>query len=493
MTRRLQAVPEPARRGIGLVRVSKARDREDLTSPELQRTAIEDYSARQRIQIVDWVEVLDESGSLERSAWWRTLDQVVEAVEAGNVQAVVCWKYSRAARHRRRWAVALDQIEVAGGSLESATEQLDTTTSTGRFTRGMLAEIAAWEAERIGETWKETHARRRGLGLPHAGRPRFGYTYTREDGYQPDPETSGFLVAIFERFAAGDSAWSIVRWLNTLGVKTTRGNTWVPKVLYGLLDAGFGAGFLHERADGGRLIPGAHPAVIDAELWARVRKVREQGRRDAPWTRAPAYSLSGLVRCVCGKPMTVQIGVGRNGAKRRSYRCVSRVNGSPCIGGQVEMHRAEQAVRDWLATMSEELEASAQAAALQVEAHTDAKHERAHLTRQVAKLDRALVQLNLDRGEGLMPDTVAFVAARDDIEQRRTHALKALEEASSDVDLLGQPHRPLVTALLRDWDAMSIPGRRDALKQLVRRVVVHAVGDEPRVRVVPLWERDTLS
>jgi site-specific DNA recombinase len=62
--------------------------------------------------------------------------------------------------------------------IESATEQIDTTTSTGRFTRGMLAEMAAFEAERIGDTWREAHSRRVRMGLPKDGKPRFGYRVT---------------------------------------------------------------------------------------------------------------------------------------------------------------------------------------------------------------------------------------------------------------------------------------------------------------------------
>lgn len=106
MSRRLAAVPDAPRRAIALIRVSKARGRDDLISPQLQRTAIADYASRSGIDVVEWVEALDESASRSRSPWWR-------------------------------------RLEVAGGTLESATEGLDTTTSTGRLARGMLAELTA--------------------------------------------------------------------------------------------------------------------------------------------------------------------------------------------------------------------------------------------------------------------------------------------------------------------------------------------------------------
>ena len=172
--RRLAAVPDAPRRGIALIRVSKARGRDDVSSPQLQRTAIADYAAGRGIDVVEWVEALAESASRSRSPWWRRLEAAVAAVEAGERDVVLVWKDGRAARHRRNWAVALDRIEVAGGTLETATEGLDTTASTGRLARGMLAEMAACESEQKGEVWKETHARRRAQGMPHAGGPRLG-------------------------------------------------------------------------------------------------------------------------------------------------------------------------------------------------------------------------------------------------------------------------------------------------------------------------------
>ncbi len=141
---RLTAVPDSPRRVIGGIRVSKKRD--DMTSPDLQRAAIETYAATHGYLVVDWVEGVDDSGSQRSSSWWRKLDRAVDRVEAGEVDGIIVWKFSRTARHRLKWAVALDRIESAGGVLESATEQFDTTTSAGRFARGMIAEMNAFEA-----------------------------------------------------------------------------------------------------------------------------------------------------------------------------------------------------------------------------------------------------------------------------------------------------------------------------------------------------------
>jgi DNA invertase Pin-like site-specific DNA recombinase len=103
----------------------------------------------------------------------------IAAVERGEADEVVCWKFSRFGRHRHGWALNLHRIESVGGALYSATEDVDPFTSTGRFTRGMLAEIAAWESERAGEQWQEALALRIEAGLPKNGRAAGGAGYAR--------------------------------------------------------------------------------------------------------------------------------------------------------------------------------------------------------------------------------------------------------------------------------------------------------------------------
>ena len=132
---RLSVVPESPLRALGLIRVSKLgdRDEDDLLSPDIQRVAIEDHCARRGHVITGWIEGIDESGSQRTSAWWAKLDQGVEMIERGDVDVLVVWKFSRVARLRLRWAIAVDRVETAGGGIESATEPLDVSTSSGRL------------------------------------------------------------------------------------------------------------------------------------------------------------------------------------------------------------------------------------------------------------------------------------------------------------------------------------------------------------------------
>lgn len=484
--RRLVAVPAPEPTAVGYVRVSMAR--EEMISPELQAGHLRDHEARTGLRILDVVEDLDISG---RSFTRAGIQRIIKGVEDGLWQVVLVYRYDRFGRNVRHSLINIAKVEEAGGRVVSVTEPFDATTAIGKYGRTNILAVAELQSDLIGEGWKSTHAHRLARGLPHSGRPRFGYVYA-DGAYEPDPETGPYLLEMYERFARGDSVRSIARWLNEVDVRTTRNGQWTAITVYRLLDAGFGAGLLWSRAAEGH-VPGAHEPLIDRRLWERYLTVRRQGRRQSPWSRAAAHTLSGLLRCECGSTMTCGRVPGRvPGEWRRQYRCASHGSGKLCRGSHIEASIAERAVRTWVDGLAGDLEQAARAAALRVEAGMAARQDRAHWSRLVARYDGQLVQLNLDRAGGLMPDTAAFLAARDDITGRRDKALAHLEDATDEVEVLSLSHRPLITSLSRSWDELDVQARRDALRRLLRRVEVNRVDSGlPRIEIVPVWERDS--
>lgn len=330
-----------APRALALIRVSQERD--GMVSPEIQRRSIEAYAVRRGYEVHGWVEGIDESGSRTHSAWWPTLERAVASVESGRYDVLVVWKFSRIARNRLKWATAVHRVETAGGRIESATEDVDPTTSVGRFTRGMLAELNAYMAEQIGEGWKEVQERRVANGRPHTGQPRWGYAYDRSQGlHVPDPATAPTLAAMYVRFAAGERIEVLVAWLNLHGFVTLRGRPWTTTALHRVLASGFASGQLMV---GGVLRPGAHEPLISKEAWAGYLAVRS---RRTLKTEHSVYLLSGLVRCArCKRSMTG----GRSGhARIAKYRCGNGSSGGTaiCRGGYVTASLVETAVLDWL-------------------------------------------------------------------------------------------------------------------------------------------------
>lgn len=454
-----------------------------MVSPEIQRSAIADYCAARGYDITGWVEGIDESGSRAKSAWWPTLERAVGSVEAGEYDGIVVWKFGRVARNRLRWATALDRVETAGGVLESATEQFDTTTSAGRLARGMIAELNAFEAERIGEGWKEAHARRIATGRPASGRARFGYRYDQATKlHVPDPETGPVLADLYRRYVGGESFYNLVRWLNAHGYRTLAGGLWWDRRLREVMDAGFAAGrFTHLGVEH----EGIHERLIDEKLWTAYLDSRAL-RRQAPARRERSqYLLSGLVRCArCGSPMVAS--QYRNGPPQ--YRCKAGKTKGPtaCSGGYVLARYVEAAVLEWLEAIASSVETAQDAALANRTLRATARSEVERLKRMEVRAANALTRLAVQDAEHPLPRDV-YRKAHEELSAEMLQLSASRLEAEREVRQVVRSPRKVALQLLKGWHTTPVHVRRTLLATVVDRVEVTS-GRGRRIVVVTAWD-----
>lgn len=409
--------------------------------------------------------------------------RVMEAVEARQVDVVVLWKWSRMSRSRRDWAIAADRVDVAGGRIESATEDIDVSTSHGRLARGMMVEFAAFESERIGDQWKEAHQRRVNMGLPANGKPRFGYRRAGE-GFEPDPETGPVLASLYRRYISGESFYSLVKYLNDNGHTTvpgygTSGGAWSDRSLRRTLDSGFGAGLLHTHDEH---LPGAHEAVITADEWADYQAARQRRRTHRSSERS-VYLLSGMVWCECGAKMNA----GQFGWKRvPKFRCKAAVDKRTHTGGYVSAHVLDDAIKDWLRSIVADM---SEAATTDARLHEKRKQAASNLSKLAASLTRteqALTRLTVSFGEGVL-DLDAYRAASEDLKQKRDGLRASINAAEADRRAVPVSVEA-VRSLLDAWDILGIEQRREALRGIVRQVVVKPQRPKSTVTIVPIWD-----
>lgn len=471
-------------RALGYVRVSTAR--EDMISPELQASAIRDHCARHGYDLVEIHADLDQSG---RSFARAEVQRVVERVEAREADVVVVWKVSRFGRTRRDWYVHADRLEVAGGRLESATEGYDAQTSVGKFTRGMLVELAAFESDRIGDVWREVQARRVKDGLTHNGAPRPGYRYDREQGlHVPDPEFAPVLVDMYRRYVAGESFYALVADLNSRGHRTTSGGLWSSRALRRALDSGFAAGYVRYNGD---MFGGRHEAVVDADLWAAYLDARGERRRTvAPRSHRSPYLLSGLI--YCGRCDGRMHGGEFGKARSPKYRCSTAASTSRagCASGYVGVRHVHDEVLRHLAEWADDLDAAATTAAAAQQRKTTHTADADRLAREVTRLEGALVRLAQQHAEDEDSDEQVYRAARDDYRARIAAAREQHADALRAARRLDTAPAAIARPLLAEWHTLAVEARRELLRQLVARVVVttHGRGTPADVAVVPLWE-----
>jgi len=436
-------------RAVAYVRVSKERD--GGVSPEIQLDSIQAHCKRLGYDIVETLEDLDLSGRFWKR---RQVEQAIAMIENKQADVLVVWKISRVSRNRMDWAIAVDRVESIGGRLESATEPMDTTTSSGRFARGMLAELAVFESERIGDTWKETHARRIRNGLPHNAPKHFGYTYTKEAGYAPDAREGAVLRQLYVRYVQGSSMNELGAYAASEGFEPETG--WRKGTIRRFLDKGFGAGYLWVK---GELVSGAHEPVISEAEWSAYR-VRREERGSRPRAENSPYAYSGLLRCHCGGVMGG--GNSRRGDKiYKRYVCLLADQKGSHPYNTISEPYVEAAVLAWLASVAADLDS----AALTVTAEPVSVNIRAKVGQIKADLAKAVTRL----------DSLTVKYLDDEISPEVYNRLKDKLEADKaalesrqrlvEVNATARPQQ-IVPALLAGWADAPARVKRETLRAL---------------------------
>lgn len=450
-----------------------------MISPELQLAAIEKHCKSHGYTIVETLTDLDLSGQFWKR---RQVERAVGMIEAGTADVLVVWKLSRVARNRKDWALAVDRVEGVGGRLESATEPMDTTTSSGRFARGMLAELAAFESERIGESWKESHERRVKQGVPANGKPRYGYQYSKEAGFTPDPVQGPILAELYARYLSGQSVYSLVQFLNdgptrpSTAYGASGDGLWSARTIRRILDQGFGAGYITRH---GERLPGIHEPVISAEQWAEYLSRRET-RRVNRRTERSEYLLSGLIRCSCGSRMNAGLFGAAGTAK---YRCKAAAEKRAHAGGYVMADYVERVLLEQLSEWAEEVDAEGSESTKMLAKTKATTNKLASLASQAVKLDTRLDQLTLKMIDGTVPQGT-YMRLRDELLEQK--AKNEIDLAAAKV-AIAKPPAELLPELITDWPLIPVEMRRDILGRLIQYVEVTPGRPRSKVVVYPRW------
>ncbi len=143
-----------------------------------------------------------------------------------------------------------------------------------------------------------------------------------------DPAQARVVRRVFTDYASGRGQRAIVRALNDDEIPTATGGRWQQSRITRMLsNPAYIGKVLAKDADGKRtrVLDGAHDAIVDDELWARVQTVRAGGSRRKGGRHADGAHLlvRGVLRCSCGSAMLPR--KARAGVERARYVCAGRI------------------------------------------------------------------------------------------------------------------------------------------------------------------------
>lgn len=266
-------------------------------------------------------------GNMERPA----LKQLLADVDAGRIDTIVVYKIDRLTRALSDFARIVERLDRADASFVSVTQAFNTTTSMGRLTLNVLLSFAQFEREVTGERIRDKIAASKKKGMWMGGVPPIGYGLPTDKATRAltlDPVEAPRVRRIFELYLELGSVAALEARLEANGWRT-RERISAKGVKSGGVAFSRGSLFhtlknriyLGEIAHGEGAVAGAHPAIIDPEVFDRVQaQIRANAvtHSDRP-LRSSDLPLKGLLRDADGHPMSPSFGYGRGGKVYRYY------------------------------------------------------------------------------------------------------------------------------------------------------------------------------
>lgn len=265
-----------------------------------------------------------------RSAWKRSRkrpgwDAMLEAVDRGELEAIVVYHGDRLIRQPRDLEDLLDIASSRGVMLLSPTGQYDLSDPDHKMMLRWMAARAVNEVDHISRRTKDGHRRRRAAGRVRAG-GRGGRAYAFEtDGLTHVEDEKRVLRELARRVLAGEKAGALGRELNERGLRTPTGGEWQHTTIKKMLMRARYAGLLPEGD-----APASWEPLYDddrdaaREMWENVCAVLS-GRAAAFGyaTNARRYLLTGLA--VCGPPCGEPVAIRHNTRDEnlRGYGCIN--------------------------------------------------------------------------------------------------------------------------------------------------------------------------
>ncbi len=276
-------------------------------------------------------------GTMERPALQRLLSDIT----SGKVQIVVVYKVDRLTRSLADFAKIVDVLDSHGASFVSVTQSFNTTTSMGRLTLNMLLSFAQFEREIAGERIRDKIAASKAKGMWMGGNVPLGYD-VKDRKLIVNPAEAETVRMIFRRYAELGSVRLLAEELAGLAIVSKRrqgagvvlagGNRFSRGALYTLLQNPIYRGEIGHQ---GKVYPGQHEAIVEAEHWKLVQD-KLAGNRQARALGANAEEpslLAGLIVDCDGQRMTPTHAV-KKGRRYRYYVSTALITEARSLHGK---------------------------------------------------------------------------------------------------------------------------------------------------------------
>lgn len=408
-------------------------------------------------------------------------DRLLSDARSGHINVIVAYTSGRLTRrpleHEAQITIARD-LRVRFEYLRSPS--FDLNTAAGREVARIMAAKDTGEAEEIAERTERDVRRRAEAGEFHGGPVPFGYEGTRTiasgrakiTAFEPHPAHAEWVKEAVRRLLNGEGLHGVVVDWNSKGRTTVRGSRWSRKALRNIVAS---PSIVGARLYGGQEYPVPWKAIVDREDWDRLQVILNDPSRNHGKGNARKYELSGLVWCarpldnghmgpvnqggtpICNHRM---LSTSETRLAGPAYACVPQTGG--CGRMRIAMGPLEQFIEGQVFATIDLRDATP--------SELPADDPTTDLRRAIAQDDQALIELDNERDDGLIPDRATYTRRRNRISDRLQANREALNRA---VMTHTRATLPPADELRAEWADRDVVWKRTILGAVIERVYIN--------------------
>jgi len=298
------------------VRVSTEEQAQEGYSISAQKKRLQAYCDSQAWDVVGFY--VDE-GISAKNMDRPELQRMNEHIKLGLIDCVLVFRLDRLTRSVLDLYKLLELFDKHECKFKSATEVYDTTTAMGRLFITIVAALAQWERENIGERVRIGLEEKVRQGKYAAHVKPFGYSLDNENGSLTIiPDEAKIVKRIFNMYLEGNSTNKIANEL--IGIP---GAKWSHMQIYKILKNPLYKGSLRwgDKSNNYFEVANAVPPIISAEVFEQAQLHMTQRGMKHPRAATSNYIFSSKVRCShCGSLIVGNTIKGKN-KDYKNYRC----------------------------------------------------------------------------------------------------------------------------------------------------------------------------
>ncbi|MCC8043868.1 MAG: recombinase family protein, partial [Clostridiales bacterium] len=382
---------------------------------------------------------------------------------------IIVWKVDRFGRNREEITFNKYRAKKQGVRVEYVAENI-ADGPEGVILESVLEGMAEYYSLQLSQNVQrglyESAKKHHAIG----GQIPLGYRVAPDKTFEIDPDTAPVVKMIFEKYAAGETTFEIMHYLNENGYRTSKGKPFTKSSLPTLLKNEKYIG-IYVYKD---LIrdENAVPAIIEPELFYKVQQMLQTNHRmpSHRWSYSD-YLLTDKLFCgYCGSPMSGKSGYNRKKIKYGYYACGTHIKDNTiCQKKPVRQDYIENMVLTTIADIlqNDELIKFIAESTWRYYLSQDADQERVRaLQKQLADVEKGTSNLTRAIEAGVLNESIT--CRMEELDSQKAAIKKALSEIELKKGLkLTKEH---ILFFLEEFRKMDLKDR-DCQKRLVKTFI----------------------